>query len=233
MNRFPVSFDKGLTMKLLLFLILNITAHAQSVKFTEKLSKGESQKIVVYGTSLTAAGPWVKILDQKLKQTFADKITLINSGGSGMDSNWGLANVDKKVIKHKPNAVFIEFGMNDAVVRFKNSKEKIQSNLEKIISKIQKELPDCEIILMTMNPALGIPDGHRSARTELDSYYQIYRDLAQKNKFVLIDHFKNWQKFLGKAGVAYKQFIPDGIHPNKSGCEKVIIPEMVKVLGLN
>ena len=222
-------------MKLLLslFLLLNFTAFSQSVKFTEKLKSGKSQKIVVYGTSLTAAGPWVKILDQKLKGKYSDKVTLINSGGSGMDSNWGLANVSKKVISHKPDAVFIEFGMNDAVVRFKNSKEKIQSNLEKIISKIQKELPECEIILMTMNPALGIPDGHRSARTELDSYYQIYRDLAQKNKFVLIDHFKNWQTFLGKAGVAYKKFIPDGIHPNKSGCEKVIIPEMVKVLGLD
>ncbi|MCM8540265.1 MAG: SGNH/GDSL hydrolase family protein [Lentisphaeraceae bacterium] len=221
-------------MKLLLVinLFFSTLAVALDVQFIKNLDSGKAQKIVVYGTSLTAKGPWVSALNNKLKDKYAEKITLINSGGSGMDSNWGLANLQKKVIDHKPNAVFIEFGMNDAVVRFKNSKDKIRTNISSIILKIKTSLPDCEIILMTMNPALGIPNGHRSSRAELNAYYEIYRELAKKNGLKIIDHFQNWQTFLDKAGVAYKKYIPDGIHPNKAGCEKVIIPEMVKVLGL-
>lgn len=221
-------------MKLFLsaFIFLCFSVFSSEINFIQKLSAGKEQKVVVYGTSLTAAGPWVSILKNKLKAKYGDKATLINSGGSGKDSNWGLANIQKRVIAHKPNAVFIEFGMNDAVIRFKNSKEKIRRNVSSMISQIKKSLPDCEIILMTMNPALGIPDGHRSARTELNDYYEIYRKLAKENNLKLIDHFQNWQTFLAQAGVAYKQFIPDGIHPNKAGCEKVIIPEMIKVLEL-
>lgn len=221
-------------MKLNLLVLLTFAScvFASEAPFIKALESGKAQKVVVYGTSLTAKGPWVSIIQKKLKEKYSEKVSLINSGGSGKDSNWGLANLKKKVIGHKPNVVFIEFGMNDSVVRFNNSKDKVRSNISSMISQIKKSLPDCEIILMTMNPALGIPEGHRSARTDLNDYYEIYRELAKKNGLKLIDHFRNWQTFLGRAGVAYKQYIPDGIHPNKAGCEKVIIPEMVKVLGL-
>lgn len=221
-------------MKFCIFLIFSLysISISEEVKFIKQLDAGMPQKIVVYGTSLTAKGPWVSMLNSKLKEKYGDRISLINSGGSGKDSNWGLANLQKKVISNKPNVVFIEFGMNDAVVRFKNSKGKIRSNVSSMISKIKKALPGCEIILMTMNPALGIPEGHRSARTNLDDYYEIYRVLAKKNKLKIIDHFRNWQAFLGKKDMDYKQYIPDGIHPNKSGCEKVIIPEMVQIFNL-
>ena len=110
---------------LLIFAAFCSCAFASEIQFIKNLESGKSQKIVVYGTSLTAKGPWVPFLRNKLKEKYSENVSLINSGGSGKDSNWGLANLQKKVIDYKPNAVFIEFGMNDAVVRFKNSKDKI------------------------------------------------------------------------------------------------------------
>ena len=40
-----------------------------------------------------------------------------------MSSIWGLENVDKMVIAKKPNAVLIEFGINDSALRYKTSAE--------------------------------------------------------------------------------------------------------------
>ena len=221
-------------MKPLLFLIiytLILSVNAENFQFIKKLKNNEKQTIVVYGTSLTAKGPWVSSFQDSLQKSFGNKALLINSGGSGKDSNWGLQNLSKKVIKFKPDAVFIEFGMNDAVVRFKNSKEKIHSNLKAMVANIRKEVPNCEIIFMTMNPALGIPEGHRSSRKDLNAYYGIYRKLAAELKLPIIDHYKNWIEFL-KDKENYKLYIPDGIHPNKLGCDKVTVPLLLQKLNI-
>lgn len=215
-------------MRVFLLLILTLSVSAADVHFVQKLKDGQAQKIVVYGTSLTHKGPWVPVFQKRLTAKFGDKVSLINSGGSGKDSNWGLANLEKKVLAHSPDVVFIEFGMNDAVTRFKNTKETIEHNVELMVTRIQKSLPNCEIILTTMNPAFH-PKGHRSERTGLDEYYDIYRNAAESHNLVLIDHYKNWQKFL--KGKDYKLYIPDKVHPNKLGSDKVIVPALRKILG--
>ncbi|MCM8532234.1 MAG: SGNH/GDSL hydrolase family protein [Lentisphaeraceae bacterium] len=216
-------------MRAFLLFVLTFSVSAADVRFVQKLKDGKVQKIVVYGTSLTHRGPWVPVFKKMLKEKFGDKASLINSGGSGKDSNWGLANLEKKVLKHKPDVVFIEFGMNDAVTRFKNTKETVEHNIELMITRIQKSFSNCEIILATMNPAFH-PDGHRSNRKALNDYYEIYRELAETHNLPLIDHFKNWQSFL--KGKDYKLYIPDAIHPNKLGSDKVIVPALMKLLNL-
>ena len=180
-------------MKLLICFSLTISLLSGETQLVKNLKSGKPQRVVCYGTSLTAKGPWVEMLTNVLQKKFGSKVEVINSGGSGMDSNWGLANIKKKVIDQKPDTVFIEFGMNDAVVRFKNSKDKVRNNLESMIKQVQNALPACEIILMTMNPALGIPAGHRSARDDLNGYYDIYRDLAKKHNIkMLVGHIERF-----------------------------------------
>ncbi|MCM8534620.1 MAG: SGNH/GDSL hydrolase family protein [Lentisphaeraceae bacterium] len=213
-------------MKAFLLMVLTFSVSAADVKFVKKLQAGKAQKIVVYGTSLTAKGPWAPVFQKMLQEKFGENASLINSGGSGKDSNWGLAHLEKKVLAHEPDVVFIEFGMNDAVTRFKNTKETVEHNVELMITRIQKSLPNCEIILTTMNPAFH-PVGHRSHRTDLNAYYDIYREAAETHNLVLIDHFKNWQDFLKNKN--YKLYIPDSVHPNKLGSDKVIVPALMKL----
>ncbi|MCX6570069.1 MAG: hypothetical protein NT006_01350 [Candidatus Aminicenantes bacterium] len=56
-----------------------------------------------------------------------------------------------------------------------------------------KENPDCEIILMVMNPMVDI---HSERRPELEKFNDIYRETANEKGFLLIDHYPSWLKIL-------------------------------------
>ncbi len=198
-------------------------------KLAENLKAGKKQSIVAYGTSLTQGGAWVKQLQDYLNKTYPGLATVTNSGGSGQHSGWGLQNVQEKVIKFKPDVVFIEFSTNDCVGRFKLSVETAKSNITEITKKIKEANPDCEIIIQIMNPVIG----ERAAdRKDMKTYQQMYRDFAKDNGFILIDHMPEWEKVLKKDEKEFLKLVPDGLHPAGPGYEKVVIPTIIKELGL-
>jgi len=59
------------------------------------LRAGKKQILVAYGTSLTFGGAWVKQVQAALDARFPGQATLINSGGSGQYSKWGVDNLDR------------------------------------------------------------------------------------------------------------------------------------------
>lgn len=144
------------------------TGFAES-RLVANLQAGKPQVIVVYGTSLTAGGAWVSQLLQALKRDFSNQVALVNSARSGMNSEWGVANLEEKVIRKKPDTVFIEFAINDAVERFS----------------------------------------------------------------MLIDHEPHWEAIQKSDPAQFKRYMPDGLHPNPEGCREVILPELLKALGLD
>ncbi|WDE97201.1 GDSL-type esterase/lipase family protein [Lentisphaera profundi] len=199
------------------------------VQFVENLKAGEKQTIVTFGTSLTAVGAWVGQLQVVLNQQFPGQAKVVNGAQGGANSSWGKGALDKKVLAHKPDTVFIEFAINDAVERRKVSVEKAQENLEDMIRRILKQNPQCEIILMTMN----VPVGHTGVqRPKIADYYQMYRDEAKRHGFKLIDHNASWKKVLEESPELYIQYMPDCIHPLYDGALKVITPKMIQSLGL-
>jgi acyl-CoA thioesterase I len=218
--------------KLLILLICGLTSGlmaAPKVQFVDNLKAGKEQTIVTFGTSLTAVGAWVGQLDLVLQQQFAGKAKVINGAQGGANSAWGVKSLDKKVLAHKPDTVFIEFAINDSVERRRLSVQGARENLENIIGRILAQNPKCEIILMTMN----VPVGHTGVqRPKIDDYYQMYRDVAKEREFQLIDHNANWKKVLEENPELYIQYMPDCIHPLYDGALKVIIPQMIQSLGL-
>ncbi|MDF3131184.1 GDSL-type esterase/lipase family protein [Kiritimatiellaeota bacterium B1221] len=196
------------------------------------LQAGEAQVVVAYGTSLTHIGAWVGQVEKVLETQFPGQVTMINSGGSGMNSNWGLANLDQRVLQENPDTVFLEFAINDSVARFDLSVEKAQANLEDMIEQILKAHPDCEIILMTMTPGNAYSEGHRSHRKNIEAYYQMYRNLAKERGFLLIDHYPNWLKLQAEDPAHFKSLVPDTIHPTAAGCSEVVTPVVLKALGM-
>jgi alpha-L-rhamnosidase/acyl-CoA thioesterase-1 len=100
----------------LVFAAVCATSAAEPSRFVARLAAGKPQVIVTYGTSLTAGGAWVEQLRQALAQRCPGRAQIVNSGGSGMFSKWGVDNLDARVIQKQPDAVFIEFAMNDAEV---------------------------------------------------------------------------------------------------------------------
>lgn len=197
-----------------------------TVGFIKKLETGQKLRFVAYGTSLTATGQWVKMLESRINETFPNSVNIINSGGSGMCSIWGLENLDKKVLALKPDVVLIEFATNDAATKFNLSTDGARQNLEKMIDIIQKRIPGCEIILMTMNETTGKPAETRAHRS--NDYFQVYRDVAKARKLLLIDHYPNWKKLLDADPAKYARYVPDGSHPTPEAQKEIMMPEFEK-----
>jgi acyl-CoA thioesterase-1 len=222
-------------MKILATLFAIVTLplfSAEKSKVITHLEAGKKQTIVTYGTSLTAAGAWVKQMTAVLEQKFPQQATVINSGGSGKWSDWGVANLQQRVIDKKPDTVFIEFSINDSVERFEGSVPIAQKNLEKMIAAILKGNPQCEIILMTMTPGNAHPAGHKAHRKDIEKHYEMYRNVAKERKFLLIDHYPNWKSLQTKEPAMFKKYVPDSVHATPEGCAKIITPAILTALGL-
>lgn len=198
-------------------------------RLVRNLEAGKKQVIVTYGTSLTANGAWVKQLGDTLKSKYPGLVEVQNSGGSGKWSEWGVQNLEERVLRKNPDTVFIEFAINDSVDRFKTTVEGARSNLCTMIDRILKARPDCEIILMAMNPVTGKA---ADSRSRLPEFYQMYRDVAKTRGLSLIDHYPQWKQVLDKDPALFRKYVPDGLHPGAEGCSKVITPEISKALGI-
>lgn len=197
-------------------------------RLVANLESGKQQVVVTYGTSLTSGGAWVGQLQEALDSVYPGKAQVINSGMSGKWSKTGVDNLQTRVIQKKPDTVFIEFAINDAFLRYQTSVEQAKSNLDNMIDRIIGSNPECEIILMTMNPPVGV---HLERRPKILEYYQMYRDTAKERKLLLIDHYPNWKKILEDAEL-FNKYVPDGIHPGPEGCKNVITPGIVTSLGM-
>ena len=221
-----------MTKILMIFITLflsSIISSKEKSHFVEKLQSGKDQTIVIFGTSLTKVGAWGGQLQAVLDQQFPGKAKVINGAQGGSNSAWGVKSLDEKVLKHKPDVVFIEFAINDSVAKRKVSIIQARENLNNIIDRILKQNSQCEIILSTMN----VPVGHTGLmRPKIEDYYQMYRDVAKERKIQLIDHYVSWKKLLDENPETYVKYVPDLIHPVYEGALKIIMPRLIAELGL-
>jgi acyl-CoA thioesterase-1 len=227
-NTFKISIA---VCTLLVCFQINIT-FAQS-RLVNNLAAGKHQTLVIYGTSLTAAAggrAWVDSVNHALNNKYHGLLTTINSAKSGMWSTWGVQNLEDSVIKKAPDAILMEFSMNDAFLNYKTSVELARLNLNYIIDRIKIYNPDCEVILQVMDIPLNV---HAQQRPDLLKYYQMYRDVAKARGLLLIDHYPHWKKLLDQGQDAYLKAVPDGIHPGVESSKNMIAPYVVKRLEGN
>jgi acyl-CoA thioesterase-1 len=215
-------------------LVAAETAPPARSPFISQLEAGQPQHVVIYGTSLSRSGAWVSQLQERLESRFPGLVKLTNSARGGQHSGWGAANVDAAVVALQPDVVFIEFAINDAVTRFDLSLANVQRNVDTILDCIAVALPECEIILQIMNPAVGKPEGDPSHRRNQNAYQQIYRDAALRRGLRLIDHSVAWNRLLEREGeLGFKKFVPDGVHPRAEGYATIVTPTILRALGLD
>lgn len=221
------------TLLLLATLVLCLSSFCQP-NFIKRLQNGQTQHLVVYGTSLSSGGSgkaWMDAVSARIQEQYGHGlVTYSLAGKGGMWSVWGVKNFEDSVIAKKPDAVFIEFGMNDAFQEYGTSVALAKLNLEYMIDRIRVYNDSCDIFLQVMNMPIGKSAGYRP---HLDAYYAMYRETAEEKKVTLIDHYPNWQNILDQGEEFFRQYVPDGLHPNKKGGEEVIAPKIVEILNLN
>jgi lysophospholipase L1-like esterase len=212
-------------------LLCLATAGSVASDLVRDLAAGRSRKVVAYGTSLTASGPWVSQMQTWMGNTYSGAVTIVNSGLSGKNSAEGLAQLSTKVLAHHPDTVFIEFAMNDAFLYSDGTPQlsvsEARANLISMIDQIRGQNPRVEIILQTMNSVWDSPAGSNQSATlrpNLAAYYQIYRDIAAERKLLLIDHHPTWLALQSSARSTFESYLPDGVHPNAAGTTQILMP---------
>jgi len=207
-----------------------LPATAKPAQFITALEQNQKQTIVLYGTSLTANSAWPAALTSTLKKKYGGRVKIINAAKGGMDSRWGLTNVSNRVIRKQPDAVFIEFTINDALQASLLSVRESRWNLKTMIGMIHAERPGCEIILMIMNPPTGTP---LLQRPHYPDYAAAYRQVARKNEWQLIDFTPTWQQIIKRTPTLWNAYAPDGLHPNPQAAREVILPKLLKEIGFS
>jgi lysophospholipase L1-like esterase len=219
-------------------------APAKGARFIEALRAGKKVTLVTMGTSLTGLWPGVMVNDW-LNLEWPGQVTLFNEGmGASASShlgfsgnpqaNSGLGKLDA-VIAHKPDVVFIEFGVNDAFLPYKISLADSKRNLNTMIDRILAANPATEIVLQTMNSCLDQPQPgggrHASDRPQVAAYFQGYREVAKARGLLLVDHYPNWLKIMTNDLPLFDRLVPDRIHPQVPGLRQVLLPELKATLG--
>jgi lysophospholipase L1-like esterase len=207
----------------------NLINQSKNSHLIDRLQKGSKQTLVAYGTSLTAVGAWVDQLREVFNQQFPGQVNLINGAQGGANSDWGVKSLQDKVLRHRPDCVFIEFSINDAVAVRRTTVEHARNNLNQMIDRILKKNPNCEIIPMVMNPVFGYG---KAKRPNLPAFDQNYRQVAKERGFQLIDHGIAWNALLKNDPKHFLFCIPDTVHPLRAGGLEVSTQVMIEALGL-
>jgi len=226
-----ISYKKHCFFRILFFIaILFLLPCMAREQLIRNLRQGKKQVLVVYGTSLSAYKggiAWVNEVARQLNQKYHGNLTMINSAKSAMWSTWGVQHLEDSVIKKKPDAVMIEFSMNDAFLDYHTSPELARLNLDYMISRIKLYDPNCQVILQIMNVPIN---QHAAQRPNLEAYFKVYRQVAKKRDLLLIDHSFYWKKILAEGKEVYLKYVPDGIHPDEKSGREIIAPYIIKQL---
>lgn len=205
-------------------------ASAQN-KVIKKLANGQNQRIIVYGTSLSASKEgWPAMLEDSLNALYPGTTEVINSAQAAMWSTWGVENLRQKVLENKPDMVILEFAMNDAYLPYATSVEAARLNLRYMVLRIREAYADCAIIIQVMNMPIA---EHKAQRPDIERYYKMYRKESKTLKIQLIDHYDYWLQLLKKGEKEFRNYVPDGIHPDIAAQRELVLPHLLKALGVS
>jgi len=179
--------------------------------------------MVLFGDSISAGGnatkmfdvpphqpPYGQLVAERLRQTYDADVAYTNLSVGGMDSAWGLRQIDA-VVALEPDLVILGWGMNDASGG--RSVEDYIANVRGQMDAVLKARPTCDLVLVAT--MWGNPEW-AAARPDL---YPAYRDaLAElvEPGVALADMTELWGWMLGR-----KRFVDltgNGVnHPNDFG----------------
>lgn len=170
---------------------------------------------VVTGDSIThgamhthGARDYAEIFNERVRWEMGRKADVwINTGVSGEVTGGLLANFDFRVARFKPGFVSVNLGMNDCV---RLTPETFRTNLTELVKKIRE---------LGAVPVLQVPNtvsepGHIR---KLAAFSAIIREVAAKEKVLLVDHRVDWEMRGGGADKSPKEWLGDSIHPNAAG----------------
>jgi acyl-CoA thioesterase-1 len=172
---------------------------------------GARRTVLFIGTSLTAGyGLEPEQAFPALIQAKIDAAGLhyrvVNAGVSGETSAGALRRLDW-LLRQPFDVLVLETGSNDMLRGAQL--DSLEANIQAIVDRVRSARPDARIVLVGMRapPNLGLPYASRFRR--------VYSELAERNDLAFVPYL------LDGVGGHAELNLPDGIHPNAKGEERV------------
>jgi acyl-CoA thioesterase I len=160
------------------------------------------RNVLVFGDSLSAAygiAPeqgWVRLLGERISRS-GMPWRVVNASVSGETTAGGLRRLPEDLRRHKPAAVLIELGANDALRG--QSIASIRANLEQMIRLVREARAEPVLVGIMIPPNYGIDYA--------SEFRQLYPDLAKKHHIALVPFLL--EGLMDKPEL----FLPDQLHP--------------------
>lgn len=179
-------------------------------------SMNPDQKTVVFVGS-SSIRMWKNVED------ISGQHNIINTGFGGSTAKDLLGYTDPLILDHNPDQVFIYEGDND--IFMEESLRCIMRRMKRIVRRIKKDNPDCQVVLISAKPSL--------ARWSFKEQYQklnkrFYRWSKRKKNMEYADV---WKPMLDGEELKNDLFIEDNLHMNDSGYQiwkTVLQPYLIK-----
>jgi lysophospholipase L1-like esterase len=136
---------------------------------------------------------------------------VINSGISGNKTSDILDTIDWRILRFKPNVIFLMIGTNDCALG-RAGCEIFEQNLCELLEIVRSH--GCFCVLNTPN-AICL-DGYSGSYSHLPEYVEIIRKVARSSDIMLIDHFEYWNQTKATKD-ELMSWLDDSIHPNVYG----------------
>ena len=197
--------------KLVTAIVLLLAAHlcaattsrsAGLYRFFDKLEKGQQVTVAAIGGSITMRrSGWARKTVDKIREAYPEnEIRFVNAGVSGSGSNLAVFRLQRDVIAHRPDLVFIEFVINDggapdaACVR----------NLESIVVGLKQCPQTPAIVFVQCAHRMG---ANRRRHARVAAHYNLMSvDMQAAVRELMQDRDLQWDDLFG-----------DDVHPNERG----------------
>lgn len=199
-------------LMLVMFININFQAEAQN----PKRLKNEVNRLVEKDYAFNHDNPRVvfvgssSIKHWKDVQEYFPNYNIINNGFGGSTFTDLLYYYDELILNENPEILFIYEGDND-IGKYNKSTEEIIKEASILLDKVQKDLPNTRIILMTPKPSIR--------RWDFKKEYEAVNERLQKLAADKEIEFANvWEIMLDENGMVYQDiFMHDKLHMNKKG----------------
>ncbi len=203
---------------------------------------------VTFGWNIAYEKSFPYLLEKKLSEQYPG-VLVINSGTGGQTVVDGLDRLDSDVFYFSPQAVIINFGLNDAFIiteeennsesdeplidEYKDTDLKNNIDLDTFASTYRQLIEGVlekglEILIMGTNPVMTelVWENKDIARKQEESYRlynQAVRDIAEDHGLIFVDIREGFMA----QGELDKLIQPDGVHPNETGL--ALISEILSI----
>ncbi len=147
--------------------------------FFAKCAAGGEVTVAYLGGSITEQSGWrIQSLAHFQSLYSAVRFKEVNAAIGGTGSLLGVFRVERDVLQHRPDLIFVEFAVNDSSVK----SEEIVRQMEGIVRKTRRQLPNCDLCFVyTLTAAdnqlgllkAGKMSSSASAMERVADYYSI------------------------------------------------------------